>query len=336
MIPIKKLRIKLVAFIMLEAVIVIIVIHMYISSSNEKGNPLDRNDIITRDYVINQEVESKQNIRVTTENIERKPRQLKIFKEQKGAGDIKDHKCVPLRTLKGSTPICVYPREMDNMISAYVTDFHTWEEDWLNATGEILLKHKDFVYLDLGCNIGVYTLFSAKLGANVYAIDPNANNLRLLTKSLNLGHLQENVTLVLNAISDQHYNVTLEIVEGNIGGSVIKDIDKTEGSDTDNIVETVTLDDFGDVLKDKQVFIKMDIESYELNAIQGAHSFFQKVDVRYIQMEWTHFRYNDKGQKIANILVKHGLFPFSNVNGKGPLHPDRYYSWPENIVWIKR
>ena len=320
---------------MLETVIIIIVINMYLSSST--GTQSERAEKLTRDYVVNQEAEQKQDVRTEMEKNQKEVRQLKIFNENKDTIDIKYHKCVNLRTFNGPTPICVYPREMDNMISAHVTDFHTWEEDWLNATRDILLKHKDFVYVDLGCNIGVYTLFVAKLGVNVYAVDPNVNNLRLLSKSLRLGNLQKNVTLILNAISDKHDNVTLEIVKGNIGGSVIKGIDKIAAkSDKESIVETVTLYDFGDILKDKKVFIKMDIESYELNAIQGAHSFFQKVDVRYIQMEWTHFRYNDKGQKIATILIKHGLFPFSNVNGNVPLHPDKYHAWPENIVWIKR
>ena len=345
MIPIRRLRIKLIAFIMLETVIVIIVINMCLTSSKENGIQSESTDTPTRDYVLKLEPEQKHDVLTKPTNKTRKIRQLRIFKENKDTVDIEGHKCVRLRTLDGSTPICVYPREVDNMISAYVTDFHTWEEDWLNATGEILTKHKDFVYLDLGCNIGVYSLFAAKLGANVFAVDPNINNLRLLAKSLRLGHLHDNVTLILNAISDAHDNVTLEIVKGNVGGSVIKALDKIQKSDsenmvrsvdTENIVETVTLDDFGDILKDEKVFIKMDIESYELNAIEGAHSFFQKVDVRYIQMEWTHFRYNEKGQKISTILIKHGLFPFSNTDGKIPLHPDRYYAWPENIVWIKR
>lgn len=333
---IKRMRFKVITFIMMESIIIIIVMYLYLSTNTEHQSANTYKP--TRDYVLNQEeTENKPGDNVLPPEPPMRVRHIQIYKQITEELEIKDHKCVDLKTLYGSTPICVYPRKVDSMISAYVTDFHTWEEDWLNFTAEVLLKHRDFVYLDLGCNIGVYTLFVAKLGTVVYAVDPNINNLKLLTNSLRLGNIHENVTLILNAISDKHGNVTLEIINGNIGGSVIKEIDETNSKHSNgNVVEAITLDDIAEILKNKKAFIKMDIESYELNAILGAHNFFQTVDVRYIQMEWTHFRYNEKGHIITDSLIKHGLFPYLDIHSKIPLHPDKYYAWPENIVWIKR
>ena len=334
---VQQLRIKLVAFILLETLIIIIVVSLYLSSTNESRSELDVTVKMTRDYIINQPEDEEKEVVEPVKEAAKETRSVNIFKSERDTLDIKGHKCVHLRTVKGSTPICVYSREMDNMISAYITDFHTWEEDWLNSTAEIFLKRSDLVYLDLGCNIGVYTLFVAKLGATVYALDPNIDNLRLLEKSLRLGNLQQNVTLILNAVSDKHESVASEIAKGNIGGSMIKSVDRTKDKPvTNNLVDTVTLNDIGAILKNKKVFIKMDIESYELNAVNGAHNFFQTTDVRYIQMEWTHFRYNEKGKFIIDRLVNHGLFPYSDVHGKEPLHPNNYNAWPENMVWIKR
>ena len=333
---IQSLRIKLITFIVLEVLVIVVVLHLYLSSNSESQSRTAPD--ITRDYVMNQpDLEDLEEVHRPLIDTPKEAKGIRTYRGDTNLQDTKHYKCVSLRTFNGSTPICVYPREIDNMISAHVMDFHTWEEDWLNSTAKIFRKHSDFVYLDLGCNIGVYTLFVAKLGALVYALDPNRDSLNLLAKSLRLGKLQENVTLILNAISDKQENVTLEVTKGNIGGSMIKSVDKLKkNSIADNIVEAITLDDLGAILQGKKVFIKMDIESYELNAIIGARTFFQTADVRYIQMEWTHFRYNEKGRTIIDNLVKHGLFPYADVHGREQLNPAKYYSWPENIIWIKR
>ena len=333
-----KRRKKLVIFIFVEALVILIVVHLYLSP-NSKELTSESPGELTRDFVMNQPdfEDMEEEIRRSRAEKPRETGKLNIYRDDSTI-EIKDYKCVHLRTPKGPTPICVYPRQVDNMISAHVMDFQTWEENWLSATADIFRKHDDLIYLDLGCNIGVYTLFVAKMGALVYAVDPNRHSLSLLAKSLRLGNMQENVTLILNAISDKHETVSLEVNHGNVGGSLIKSIDKvydTSNLNRDYIVKTVTLDDIGAILKDKHVFIKMDIESYEINAIKGVHDFFETVDVRYIQMEWTHVRHNEKGHVIVNSLIKHGLFPYAEY-GREQLNPDKYYSWPEDIIWIKR
>ena len=42
----------------------------------------------------------------------------------------------------------------------------------------------DFVYLDLGANIGVHALTMASLGCHVWAVDPLETNLRLVRETV--------------------------------------------------------------------------------------------------------------------------------------------------------
>ncbi|KAK3577538.1 hypothetical protein CHS0354_026503, partial [Potamilus streckersoni] len=201
--------------------------------------------------------------------------------------------CVLLNTLNGTTPICIYDPRNDGMISSYVKDYGTWEQDLLNATGSVLLRNPELSFFDLGCNIGVYTLFVAKLGRYVVAVDSVWTSLSLLHKSVKLGNFQNRIALIWNAVSDVYENVTMDIPPSNFGGAHMVRKDSRNSSDLTNLVETVTLSDFTELFKSKKVFMKMDIEGYELRALRGGRDFFEEVDVRYILMEWVHHRYND-------------------------------------------
>ncbi|KAL3868728.1 hypothetical protein ACJMK2_041498 [Sinanodonta woodiana] len=244
--------------------------------------------------------------------------------------------CVLLDTPNGTTPICIYDPGNDRMISSYVKDYGTWEHDLLNATGSVFLRYPELSFFDLGCNIGVYTLYVAKLGGHVVAVDAVWTSLSLLHTSVKLGHFQKRVTIIWNAVSDVYENVTVEIPPSNVGGAHLVSKKSTDSSDFTNLVETVTLNDFMDFFKTKKVFMKMDIEGYELRALRGGQDFFESVDVRYILMEWVHHRYNDNGNKIIHILLPYGFLPYTNINQHIMLNIDRSNTWPENVFWIKR
>ncbi|XP_050403582.1 uncharacterized protein LOC126819509 [Patella vulgata] len=133
-----------------------------------------------------------------------------------------NHTCVSLKVGKTKTPICVYDSKMDSMISAALVTHSTWEAEHLEAMETLFKRNKSIALVDLGCNIGVYTIFAAKLGRKVIAVDPVESNLQLLDKSLKLGKLRDKVTLVHNAVSDNHDKVSIDLRIGNIGGSHVK------------------------------------------------------------------------------------------------------------------
>lgn len=262
----------------------------------------------------------------------------------KGSRRVSKSSCVGFKTWNGDTPICVYPKADDKMISAYVTDYGTWEPELLNMTGEIMLSNHRLKFIDLGCNIGTFTLFVAKLGRNVIAIDALSYSLDLLQQSLRLGKLQENVTLILNALSDEHREVSVNVVRGNVGGSYIKEsqtaeIDHTKSPDQslhDTTVNTIVFDDLLSLVSaGSEVFIKMDIEGNELKALKHASHFFQSVNVRFLLMEWMLHRSNESGRDIMNFLLRNGMLPYNPENTKEIL-PRNYGSWPDNVLWIKR
>ncbi|KAH3849331.1 uncharacterized protein LOC127874229 [Dreissena polymorpha] len=248
---------------------------------------------------------------------------------------INRNQCVLLRTHHGNAPICIHDPADDEIISGRLAKDGLWEGNYLYIIGSILSREPNIEVLDLGCNIGVYTIISAKLKHRVVALDPNKINIRLLNKSLNLGGLSRYVTLLWNAISDVRENVTLFDIIGNIGGSFVETADKNATVDDDHKSFAITLDDLIGYFVGKPVFVKMDIETYELRALKGGSQFFKEIDVRYVLMEWVHHREFDTGKVVIKLMEQYGLFPHVNAHVNTRLEPDHYRSWPDNILWIK-
>lgn len=269
------------------------------------------------------------------------PKYVNIFdafsEGRKQRNSINKNKCILLKTLHGNSPICIHDPKQDEIISAELSKSGAWEPNYLYAVGSILRMNPDMLFLDLGCNIGVYTILAAKLGHKVFALDPNKINLRLLAKSVSLGGLTSKVTLLCNAISDVRKNVTLTDIVGNVGATFVESVEdgETGDLDSDKIVFSITLDDLLPVFKHQEVFIKMDIETYELRALRGAENFFKQVEVKYVLMEWLYHKQYDSGKEIIEIMTKYGLYPHVNAHHNTKLEPENYKSWPGNVMWIK-
>lgn len=259
---------------------------------------------------------------------------VKVFQEDPRYLTGMDTQCVPLKTYTGHTPICIFDPKDDQMISAYVKDNGSWEPDLVNATAEVMLSHPDMHFIDIGCNIGVFTLTIASLGRKVVSVDPMNESLQLLSKSLNLGRLRENVTLISNAISDVRGRVNLQIVPGNKGGSYINSENGKRNSATS--VGAILMNDLIPYIGFKKAFMKMDIEGSEFNAFKGAYDFLHSVDVRYILMEWMLQRGRDEGREFVEYLLKYGFLPYSDAFKTDILQPRDFRDWPDNIFWIKR
>lgn len=260
-----------------------------------------------------------------------KPQMINVFKSSVIKTD-KDNLCVNLKTPKGPTPICIFDPAVDRMISSYVNDYGTWEQELLNETGYILSKKPHLTFVDVGCNLGTFTLFNAKLGIRVIAIDALKPALERLELSLIKGGLRENVTILLNAISDKREHVAVHVVKDNPGGSYIEH-NQTSG---DNSIHAIILDDIVSLVSSKSVFLKMDIEGNEYIALKAASRFFQLLNVEHVLMEWAFHRFNPNGQYIIQFLLRNGMLPFEKLSSHSPLNLAKSYQWPDNIFWSKR
>ncbi|XP_005105152.1 uncharacterized protein LOC101856678 [Aplysia californica] len=103
---------------------------------------------------------------------------------QKQREDLPD--CVPLRVPPDTPPtrICVHSPRVDNMISNGIRDTGEWEGEHVANMREFFQKHPHSQLVDLGCNVGVFSMSAASLGLPVLAVDILPANLALLRLSM--------------------------------------------------------------------------------------------------------------------------------------------------------
>ena len=145
--------------------------------------------------------------------------------------------------------------------------FGVWEPN-ITALFDSLLQPGD-VAIDVGANIGYYTLLAAqKVGADghVYAVEPNPAVRSLLKRHLEMNGL-DNVTIIAAAAWDATTTGTLHVHGYDCGASSLRNFD---GSEAAAQVQLVRLDDVvRQEHRERIGLIKIDIEGAEAHALRG-------------------------------------------------------------------
>ena len=211
----------------------------------------------------------------------------------------------------------IYNYGTSDYISRCINIHETWEPNISNIFNTIISnsKHKsDNVIIDIGCNIGYFSLISAAHDniSEVYSIDGNASNIHMLSLSSYKNGLT-NIKPIHKCIADQVSNFkpsNKDIVNkvGNIGGM---QYDKTTES-TD--IMSTTIDK---LIKDNNItnvlIMKIDIEGGELNSLKGALNTLKSHIVDNIIIEITP-KFNNDSTEILNILrsARYNLYDIPN------------------------
>lgn len=116
------------------------------------------------------------------------------------------------------------------------------------------------VVLDVGANVGIYTLLAAKRGASVFACEPDPANLLALHTHININGLSDRVTVLEMAATDYSRPMSLYRNPANSGGSTLV------GSGNGIAVEGRTIDSLNLPPID---ICKMDVEGSEIVALRG-------------------------------------------------------------------
>lgn len=144
---------------------------------------------------------------------------------------------------------------------------------------EILSHHPSSLVVDVGANIGYYTLLSLALGHNVIGFEINPANLLRLCESLRLNGWK-NAAIFQRGVSNTDGTRLQVLVPKNPGQAFMKELDAA--NDTPNIsahhafTTTVTLDTFAsergwfDKANLTISILKLDVEGKEPQIVEGA------------------------------------------------------------------
>jgi len=141
--------------------------------------------------------------------------------------------------------------------------------------------------LDIGANVGIVSLWLSKLvgqHGKVHAFEPNPALQKLLTQTLQRNGIS-NVSLHPVALGTTSGQMELRILPGNTGsGSLVLEYDQTNCQTT--TVRVATLDSIVEKEGIKTVrLIKIDVEGFEAQVLQGGERLLQSVRPQAILFE---------------------------------------------------
>lgn len=152
-----------------------------------------------------------------------------------------------------------------NLRDNYETDEIVVREIFEENVYEVNSGHfnRGGVVVDIGANIGTFSLFAAQYADKVYAVEPEPHNLEALKNNIDINNMQDKVITVPYGISD--FKGTA-VIHDSGGGSSIKD-DGAFGAE----IEIMTLDNLFSLYHiDNVDVLKIDVEGSELEVILGA------------------------------------------------------------------
>ena len=158
-----------------------------------------------------------------------------------------------------------------------------------------VLRPRD-LFLDVGANVGSYTIWAGELGANVIALEPAPDTYALLIENIELnGYKAEAVQAAAGASCG-----TARFTSG---------LDCVNRLDPAGTAETrlVTIDS---ILGDRTAAgMKVDVEGFEIEVLRGCQRALSERRIRLIQLEWNLGSLAAVGtgrEPVAELLARYG------------------------------
>ena len=165
--------------------------------------------------------------------------------------------------------IKLYLNNKDNFLSRDIAFHKVWEPEITKLVKEIIKK--DQIVIDVGANIGYFsTLFSKLVGTTgkVYAFEPAPINFEILQRNILVNNLK-NVLIHQTADSNVSDIQDLYLSTWNFGDNRLFEKPRDERDlEREKIqVDTIRLDE---IIQDKINLIKIDVQGFEWQVIDGA------------------------------------------------------------------
>jgi FkbM family methyltransferase len=166
------------------------------------------------------------------------------------------------------------------------------------------------LFVDVGANIGSYSVWAGEIGAEVIAIEPAADTFALLEENVALNGYP--IRAVRAAAGPSCGTVRLTS-----GRDTVNQI--SPGGDAE--VDMVTLDS---VIGERVAAgVKIDVEGFEIEVLRGGERALSEHRVRLIQLEWNSTSQAAVGtdrRPLADLLARHG-YRLSRPRPDGVLAP---------------
>jgi FkbM family methyltransferase len=188
-------------------------------------------------------------------------------------------------------------KDLDAFMYDYLSKFGRYEVEVGSILSELITK--DTTFIDVGANIGYFTILFSRLAKAVYAFEPVPSVFSSLSRNISLNDLQ-NVRALQYAVSKERGR--LRIFESRISEGHDSTIRRSE-HDKSILVDGVSLDEaiepsVGDVV------MKVDTEGSEMDVLLGALGLIRSGKVSAIVLEWARRIY----PRMTNLRERFALY----------------------------
>ena len=249
--------------------------------------------------------------------------------------------CTPMHLVNMAFPLCHYTTKNDVWVTGRLLRGTYFEGDEVSRFLRLLRLDPQLQLVDIGANIGVYSLPAARV-AKVLAVEPNWRSMARLVKAVHLGGVVSNITLVQNAISNVRATLNMGVHPTNQGNAFLINTTKCKATpinlpcNTLAPTRTILLNDLLPLMRSKSALMKVDVEGHEVNIFTDATAgqFFDQIDVPLVFMEWVLCKRHstDIVQRLLNFFYSRNYAVFGVDNSK---LANPYNNWPENVLFKK-
>ncbi len=183
------------------------------------------------------------------------------------------------------------------------------------------------VLLDVGANIGTYTIYAAKNGVKVVSCEPLWNNFSVLCKNIEINNLNNIVYPVFAALTDKQYMAELLVSSSKAGAScnTIEGEEAQSFKNSDSLIFNNVMAISGNHLFKKfnlpiPTHIKIDVDGIEEKVIDGCDELFSNKVCKSVLVETSLLEYKAV-DNIINNLTCNG-FSLTHVQGIKMNHID--------------
>ena len=193
--------------------------------------------------------------------------------------------------------IYIYISPDNGLVDQHIFMFKSWELDIVKFF--IREFKKGYTFLDIGSNIGYYSLIASKLSPKkVFAFEPLDFLCDMIHKSIEKNNFK-NIEVFNFGLGNKNSKEKIFSIRDNIGTSSIV------VSGNRNEVREITIKKGDEIIKNTKVdFIKIDVEGFEDEVLKGLEKTIKKKDMPKIIIEFHHCSYKDKGKGILDFLFK--------------------------------
>jgi FkbM family methyltransferase len=192
----------------------------------------------------------------------------------------------------------------NDIVSEYITKRNGWETQIVKEFVHIFVKYaeehnlslSDLTFVDIGANVGWFTMIMAAAGVNVIAFEPMEQNLYLIRKTLcnpeNSG-FSDRVLVFATGLSDETQTCILFSEKKNVGNGITACVEDPstfvppwKNFEIRGKIPVDRIDNIVSATGRNIVAVKMDTEGSEAHVVRGGPSFFLKPKIPYIFSEF--------------------------------------------------